>query len=159
VGAAFVLAGAVFALGQKPAPDAKKRVKDAAPVIRLDLLAAVRSGPTPFLRDIFQPQGSAAGGPAAMPVVFGGPVRPVTVPTGETLAEDTAALPNVRYVGFVRSQGRFLALILVDGQAGALAEGDMAGTAGKVVKITAAEIEIQGADGKSLKFALEGERK
>jgi hypothetical protein len=157
--AAFVLAGTIFALGQKPAPDARKRAKDAAPVVRLDLLAVVRSGPTPFLRDIFQPQGPGAGGPAAMPVVLGGPVRPVIVPEGGNPADEAAALPNIRYVGFVRSKGRFLALVLIDGQAGALAEGDMAGAAGKIVKITAAEIEIQGADGKSLKFALEGERK
>jgi hypothetical protein len=94
-----------------------------------------------------------------MPVVLGGALRPVPVPAVENPADVAAAPPSVRYVGFVRSQGRFMALVLVDGQAGALAEGDMAGTVGKVVKITATEIEILGADGNSLKFALEGERK
>ena len=158
-GAAIVLAAAVFAGGQKPAPAAKKPAKAAGPLVRLDLLAAVRSGPTPFFRDIFLPQGPGSEGPAATPVVLGGSIRPGIVPAEENPAEGVAPLPAVRYVGFVRSQGRFLALVLVDGQAAALAEGESAGAAGKVIKITAAEIEIQGADGKSQKFALEGERK
>ena len=159
IAAAFLLVLAVFALGQKPVPDAKKRSKDPGPLIRLDLLSTVRSGPLPLLRDIFLPRGPGSDGPGAMPVVLGGPVRPAIVPAGENPADEAALLPTIRYVGFVRSQGRFLALVLVDGQAAALAEGDLAGAAGKVVKISAAEIEIQGADGKSLKFALEGERK
>lgn len=159
LGAAAVLAAVVFAVGQKPAPDAKKPAKAAGPLVRLDLLAAVRSGPTPLLRDLFLPQGPGSEGSAAMPVVLGGPVRPGLVPAGENPAEGEAPPPVVRYVGFVRSQGRFLALVLIDGQAAALAEGEAAGAAGRIVKITAGEIEIQGADGKSQKFALEGERK
>jgi hypothetical protein len=159
IGAAVVLAGAILAFGQKPAPAAKKRAPAAGPLVRLDLLAAARSGPLPFLRDIFLPQGPGAEGAAAIPVVLGGPVRPVPVPAVENPGDEAAAPPTARYVGFVRSQGRFMALVLIDGQAVALAEGDTAGAVGKVVKISAAEIEIQGADGKSLKFALEGERK
>ena len=158
IGAAVVLAGAAFAVAQKPALEARKRAKDAGPLVRLDLLAAARSGPMPLLRDIFLPGGPGSEGPAAMPVTFGGPVRPVALPP-EPPAEEAIPVPLLHYVGFVRAQGRFLALVLIDGQAEALAEGDMAGTVGKVVKITAVEIEIQGADGKSLKFALEGERK
>jgi hypothetical protein len=159
MGTAVILAAAAFAVGQKPAPGVRKAAKDAGPLIRLDLLAAVRSGPMPLLRDIFLPRGPGSEGPAALPVALGGPVRPGAVPAIENPAEEAAPPPTVRYIGFVRSPSRFLALVLVDGQAAALAEGDTAGAAGKIVKITATEIEIQGADGKSLKFALEGERK
>jgi hypothetical protein len=159
MGAAVVLAAAAFAVGQKPAPVAKTPAKVAEPLVRLDLLAAVRSGPTPFLRDLFLPQGPGSEGLAAMPAVLGDPVRPGLVPGGENPADEAAPPPVLRYVGFVRSQGRFLALVLIDGQAVALAEGEAAGAVGRIVKITAGEIEVQGADGKSQKFALEGERK
>ena len=158
---AAVLAAAVSGASQTHAPILKKPpvAKAAGPLVRKDLLASVRREAAPFRRDLFLPQGPGSESLNAMPGVLGGQVRPGIVPAGETPAEGEAPLPTVRYVGFVRAQGRFLALVLVDGQAAALAEGDTAGAAGKVVKITAVEIEIQGADGISLKFALEGERK
>jgi hypothetical protein len=153
-----VLAGASFASAQKTAPPAKKpaAAKPFGPLIRKDLLAALRTTPSPVRRNIFLPQG--AGAPIVLPAALGGRPRPAVAPEEETPVDEAPPL-IVRYVGFVRSQGKFLALVLVDGQAAALAEGDQAGAAGKVVRITAGEIEIQGSDGKSLKVPLEGERK
>jgi len=158
---AAILAAAAFGASQTSAPTLKKPpvAKAAGPLVRKDLLAALRSAAAPVRRDLFLPQELGSDALNAMPVVLGGAIRPGIVPAGENPVEGEAPPPTVRYVGFVRAQGRFLALVLVDGQAAALAEGETAGSAGKVVKITAAEIEIQGAEGKSLKFALEGERK
>jgi len=153
-----VLAAAPAASAQNAALPAKKpaAAKPSGPLIRKDLLAALRTAPASLRRDLFLPQGPGA--PLALPTLLGGRPRPAAAPVEEKPADEAPPV-LVRYVGFIRSQGKFLALVLIDGQAAALAEGDLAGTVGKVVRIAAGEIEIQGADGKPLKIALEGERK
>ena len=155
-----VLAAASGASAQTAAPRAKKQAaaRPSGPLIRKDLLASLRTVPSPVRRDIFLPQGPGAEAPLALPTLLGGRPRPAAAPVEEKPVDEAPPV-LVRYVGFIRSQGKFLALVLIDGQAAALAEGDLAGTVGKVVRIAAGEIEIQGADGKPLKIALEGERK
>ena len=155
-----VLAAAPAASAQNAALPAKKpaAAKPSGPLIRKDLLAALRTAPASLRRDLFLPQGPGAEAPLALPTLLGGRPRPAAAPVEEKPADEAPPV-LVRYVGFIRSQGKFLALVLIDGQAAALAEGDLAGTVGKVVRIAAGEIEIQGNDGKPLKIALEGERK
>jgi len=155
-----VLAATSGASAQTAAPRAKKQAaaRPSGPLIRKDLLASLRTVPSPVRRDIFLPQGAGAETLLVLPTLPGGRPRPAAAPEEEKPAGEVAAVV-VRYVGFVRASGKFLALVLIDGQAAALAEGDEAGAAGKVIRIAAGEIEIQGADGKSLKLPLEGERK
>jgi len=150
------------ASGQSAAPAAKKpaAAKPSGPLVRKDLLAARRAAPAPLRRDIFLPQGPGAESPLVLASPMGARPRPAAATAaGEEMPADEAPAVAVRYVGFIRSQGKFLALVLIDGQAAALAEGEEAGAAGRLVRIAAAEIEIQGPDGKVQKVALEGERK
>ena len=49
-----------------------------------------------------------------------------------------------------------MALVLIDGQAQAVEEGDKVGAGYTVARITLKEIEIQAPDGTTLKFAWSG---
>jgi hypothetical protein len=124
----------------------------------------------PFLgakRDPFIPGAIAAAEPAIPH--FGAP--PPRLPSGQPVpgikpgaegAVEAGAPPppvNVRYVGFIQGKEKFLAIILFNGQAMAVAAGETLGDVWKVEKVGPAEIEILGPDGTAIKFALEGERK
>jgi hypothetical protein len=159
-----ILAAALAGFGLMAAPQSAAPAKKAAPakpsgpLLRKDLLAGARVGVSAVRRDIFLPQGPGADMPIVMSLPMGARPRPVAADEEMTPAEE--APPVVfRYVGFIRAQGKFLALVLIDGQSAALAEGDPAGAAGRIVRIAANEIEILGPDGKSFKLPLEGERK
>jgi hypothetical protein len=157
---AAALAGfGLAAVAQSGAPAKKAAAaKPSGPLLRKDLLAGVRVGVSPFRRDIFLPQGPGAGMPLVLASPMGAPPRPAASAVDEKPAEEAPPVA-VRYVGFIRAQGKFLALVLIDGQSAALAEGDEAGAAGRIVRIASNEIEILGPDGKSFKLPLEGERK
>ena len=64
----------------------------------------------------------------------------------------------MRYIGFSRSAAsqKIVALVVVDGRAEAVAEGDTVGGGYKVVRITLKEIEILAPDGTTLQFAWTG---
>lgn len=159
--AAAALVGAGAAGSQTAAPSKKAAAaKPAGPVLRKDLLAGLRTVAAPVRRDIFMPQGPGAEAPLVLASPMGArPRAAAPEAAGEQAPAEDAPAVAVRYVGFIRSQDKYLALVLIDGQSAALAEGDQAGAAGRVVRIAATEIEILGPDGKTLKLPLEGERK
>ena len=167
----LVLAAVLSASGQsapaRPGKGGPAPVR--GPLLRMDLLGRHPAVPVPVKRDPFVaggPSGEAAEGAMPRPGAglsgrpfpggrLGG-AKPGLEPPAEAPAEPAL---NLRYVGFVRGKDRILALVLVNGQASAVGAGDILGDAWKVAAVTAAEIEIQGSDGATLKFALEGERK
>jgi hypothetical protein len=149
-----VLAGAaaVGAAGQKaadkPAPTAKS-------LIRKEWLKTPVEPPIPPRRDIFSPQGGEPAEAGSTPV---GPVHPGVKPA-ENIAEDAPAPAfALRYIGFSRSAAskKIVALVLIEGQAQAIEEGDTVGAGYKVAHITLKEIEIQAPDGTALTFAWAG---
>ncbi len=64
---------------------------------------------------------------------------------------------NLRYVGVIVSERRHIGLIILDGQALAVAEGEVVSEGVRIGKITAEEIEVILPDSSTRKFPLEGE--
>lgn len=63
---------------------------------------------------------------------------------------------NLRYLGYVQSAGKLVALIVFEGQLLAVEKGEMISEGVKVGEISPEEIEIIGPDSLSRKFSLEG---
>jgi len=116
-------------------------------LIRMELLLKKKRAFDFPKRDIFSPQGS-------LPRVSAGEDN-VEGSEGSTQQKGL----DFHYVGFIRSQQKYLGLILFEGQALTVSEGDVIGGGTKILKVTDKEIEILGPDGKTQKFALEGEGK
>jgi len=158
----WVLAGAGLVLGfgqDKPSTaDKAAAAKVTKPLIRMDLLQKKDREIAFAKRDIFLPESDfGSGGTSPAP---SGVRMAKAGAAGESATPEPQALSlNVRYLGFIQAKQKITALVLFDGQAVSVAEGDMLGSVWKVVKISAGLIEIQGEDGKSQTFALEGERK
>jgi len=149
----FLALGVCLGQGKKPA------AKPQAPLIRMDLIKKQEGDIAVVKRDIFVPQSAvpvfAGPTPAALHPGVKSPM-PEAKPVEEAPQEVTL---NLRYMGYIQGGQNFLALVLFENQASAVGVGELIGQAWKVIRVEAAEIEVQGQDGKTYKFALEGERK
>jgi hypothetical protein len=76
---------------------------------------------------------------------------------GEVRREYSREYLDLRYIGYVRSGKRIVALVIFQGEALAVAEGEMIAEGITVKKIGLEEIEVVGPDSKSSMFLLEGE--
>ena len=151
-GAVLAAVLAVSVSGQKPAP---KPSAPATPLIRMDWLKSPAGPFVPPRRDVFSPQGGAAMDEAGLPIR---PEQPGQQ-AAEKIAENAPAPAfTLRYIGFSRSAAskKIVALVLIEGQAQAVEEGDTVGAGYKVAHITLNEIEIQAPDGTALTFAWAG---
>ncbi|HEB34996.1 MAG TPA: hypothetical protein ENI18_04055 [Candidatus Aminicenantes bacterium] len=73
--------------------------------------------------------------------------------------EASSSLPlNVRYIGYVISDDKMVALIVFEGDALAVEKGEVISEGVKIGKITPEEIEIIGSDSQKRRYYLEGER-
>jgi len=164
----FVLTGGVlwsevFSLQAPASEPAKKNSPQAAPsLIRMELLPQKEVGPPPVERDIFAPfsppslSTSAATSDSAQ----------AAMSASRDLQETTAGeIPgwagnnlSLRYIGYVHSSQKTIALILLNGLALTVEEGDYLDSGIKVGKITAEEIVLIGPDGESSRFSLEGDK-
>jgi hypothetical protein len=158
--AAVLLAAALSTAGApslKKADAAKK--PDPAPLVRLDLLGVPPAEPAAPLRSIFSP-GRAVAAPESVP--------PTEVP--EATDEDKAGLEtptgtlieqpaiDLAYIGYVRSGRKIVALVVSDGLALAVAEGQEVFPGVKVEKIGPDRIEVVGPDGKRMSVLIQGEQ-
>lgn len=137
--------------------------QEAKSLIRMDLLRGLRGEQHQVLRNIFSPGSgvpAASASRASLPSMErgseeGGDFRP------EEEAKIEAPSPvfrvNLRYIGRISSAHRQIGLIILDGQALAVAEGEVVSEGIRVGKITAEEIEVILPDSSSRKFPLEGE--
>lgn len=148
----LALLGAGICLGQNK----KTQEKPSTPLIRMDLLRKKESDIAVVKRDIFVAQSSVSAMPMALPVAPG--ANPSSAET-KTSEEPQELALSLRYMGYIQGGQKFLALILFENQAMAVAEGELVGPAWKVIRIEPGTIELQGPDEKTQKFALEGERK
>lgn len=158
--AAALLAAALAAAGApalKNADTAKK--PDPAPLVRMDLLGVPPAAPAAPLRSIFSP-GRAVAAPES--------VRPTDVPVApdgkEPGLETPAGAPpeqpafDLTYIGYVRSGRKVVALVISEGQALAVAEGEEVVPGLKVDKIGSERIEVVGPDGKRMSVPIQGEQ-
>jgi len=65
---------------------------------------------------------------------------------------------NIRYIGYIHSGDRIVGLIIFEGNALAVENGEMISAGVKIGKITPEEIEIIGPDSEIRKYSLEGEK-
>ena len=78
--------------------------------------------------------------------------------TGGIQREQSGEYLDLRYIGYVRSGKKIVALVIFQGEALAVAEGEMIVEGITVKKIEMEEIEIIGPDSKTSMFSLEGEQ-
>ncbi|MCK4364290.1 MAG: hypothetical protein KAW85_05775, partial [Candidatus Aminicenantes bacterium] len=80
-------------------------------------------------------------------------------PTLLSKYEGSSSLPlNIRYIGYVISDDKMVALIVFEGDALAVESGEVISEGVKIGKITPEEIEIVGSDSQKRRYYLEGER-
>jgi hypothetical protein len=151
VGLAFLAAGAVLAQDQGPA-----RTEVPASLVRRDL---VRSSPPafpPLKRDLFSLQSALPGAAGGLDLGPGYVTAPPEKVEPEVPSRPAFAL---RYVGFIQNRARMkvVGLVMFEGQFLSVEAGDAVGPGWKVRRVTDKEVEVEGPDGASLVFALEGE--
>ena len=134
----------------------------ALPLVRMDLLKPGPSQATPSGRNIFSPRlaqserpvpaGPPAGGPGAAAAVPGAPseVQPAAAP---------AFSIDLRFIGFVDSPKtrKIIGLVIFQGQARAVVEGEVISEGVRIGKIGREEIEVVLPDSSTRTFSLEGE--
>jgi len=155
--AALAAAAVILAQDQTSVPS-----RGPAPLVRGDRVTFAPRVFTPPKRDLFtiQTYVSAAGtGPAAA-----GPGYVTAPPAKETAEEDKpeeAPKPVfvLRYVGFVQNRARtkFVGLVMFEGRPLSVETNDVIGPGWKVRRLSEKEIEVEGPDGTTQVFALEGE--
>ncbi len=132
-------------------------------LIRMDLLKRNKQPLKPPLRNIFAPnrggiQPARPGRPGGADQAEG---EDPDEDAGSTPAEDVLpkglARVNLRYIGYVRSAERTIAVIMFQGQPLAVHAGEMIEEGVTIVAITPEELVFQGADNVSRTVALEGE--
>jgi hypothetical protein len=157
---AVILVGALLAAGASVGEKADAVKKpDPAPLVRVDLLKALPPEPAAPLRSIFSP-GRAVAVPEAVRLpdasaVPAGEERGLEAPP-ETAPEQPAS--DLAYVGYVRSGRKVVALVISEGQALAVAEGEEIVPGLKVEKIGPDRIDVVGPDGKRMSVPIQGEQ-
>lgn len=130
-------------------------------LIRIDLLPQAKKIPPAVHRNIFSPQIFSASGSVASlekkePI---GERREInSKEEKEKTANQSDYFLSFRYIGYVHSAHKTIALIIVNGLAMAVEEGEYVLPDFKVVKIRPEEIIIAGPDKGEIRFSLEGER-
>jgi len=123
-------------------------------LIRKDLLYEKRRNLNPPIRNIFSPQRIRAPESGLLPgEVEGDPGETGTKP-GEKALD---VMANIRYIGYIQSGHRIVALIIFEEEALAVEEGEMISQDVRVGKVTPEEIELMGPDSKKRNYSLEGE--
>jgi hypothetical protein len=145
----------------EPAPKtaAAKEVKS---LLRKDLLQVKKQDAAPPMRSIFAPRaGSIRPGDVALP---GKPLPAMDFQAADESAatDETAEAPpvmtiNLRYIGFIKSPRRLVALVIFEGRAIAVVEGDVVGEGIRIGKVTRQQIEVVLPDSSTRTFSLEGE--
>lgn len=141
----------------KPAPSEEQKS-----LIRMDLLQLRKEETSLPQRNIFAPRAAASG--AVDITRQGAPVPTLANPdqVSPALPEGQEAAPpvqsvNLRYIGFIESARRMIALVLIEGRAVAVSEGEVVSEGVRVGKITREQVEIILADSSTRAFSLEGE--
>ncbi len=132
--------------------------------IRKDLLRKSSSEEDlqPPIRNIFSPRRS--GSPGSGRNYVGADPGSInvdgTIESKEAAAaaeEEYAPVIDIRYIGYIRSQLRTVALVMFEGEAMAVKAGEIIADGVKIVKITPAEISYLGPDSLTKTVSLEGE--
>ena len=135
--------------------DPEKEVKS---LIKKDLLFKKRKKLDPPRRNIFSIRRSEIRNTKINPVVPEKDTQELKALITET-ERISSRLLNIRYVGYIVSGEKIVALIFFEENVLAVEEGEVIAEGVEVEKITPVEIEIIGPDSKKRKYPLEGEDK
>lgn len=126
-------------------------------LIHKELLAITRREPDLPQRNIFAPRLSKIkNSQLAMDTSFNSQSLKMTKPSK---ASGVSSSPlDLRYVGYIDNGEKVVGLIIFEGQAVAVQEGDKLNEEIKVGKITTKEIEIIGPDSYHQQYSLQGEK-
>lgn len=143
-------------------PEAKKdQPSKISSLIKIELLSKTQKIPPPVLRNIFSPQlpsSSASLASSGKPEPIGGPMEISSKEGKEEGANQSHYFLSLRYIGYVYSSKKTIALVIVEGLTMAVEEGEYVWPEFKVIKITPEEIVIAGPDKGEIRFSLEGEK-
>lgn len=126
-------------------------------LIRKEWLRTDVPPPSPPRRDIFSTRTVSAANPARAAEILS-PAGRMAAEKADEIAPEAAPAFDLRYFGysFNSSRKKIVGLVLLNGQAVAVEEGDTPVSGFKITAITRKAVEIVGPDGKILTFALQG---
>ncbi len=149
------LAGVFCLWGQqKKNPDEKKETEAPKSLIRKDLLIKEEDAPQHPRRNIFSPRGTAVREEDVATLVSPREMREQEATTDE---ETPFFDVSLRYIGYIDTGQRIVALIIFEGEAVAVEEGEMISEHYKLGKVTRDTLSIIGPGGEIKDFPLEGE--
>ncbi|MGB7296477.1 MAG: hypothetical protein WBC70_12890 [Candidatus Aminicenantales bacterium] len=161
--AALALAvGSSMAQTQTRPPDTPSLLEGINKLLRMDLLERPQEEMIPPRRNIFAP-GAKLSRPEDMAVQQSQQWAPddhdveTPVPAAELIAAPPLWTVNLRYIGFIESSRRMIALVVFEGQAVAVVEGEVVGEGMRIGKITREQVEVVLPDSSTRLFSLEGE--
>lgn len=137
----------------------KPKAKETKSLIRKELLLKERKKLEPPRRIIFSPRSLGLSESQVNSFRTGQNLPESSPETPAALSENRSLAPsNIRYIGYIHSEGKIVGLIFFEGIALAVEEGEMISAGVKIGKITLKEIEIIGPDSEIRKYSLEGEK-
>lgn len=150
----------LFLAGQERAGPAPVSGKEGESLIRKELFHQTSPERGLPRRNIFSPR-SSSGPFGSSAVQIPGQTQAELSLGEEASAEEKTRPPEfslaLRYIGYIVSARQTIGLIFLDGQAQAVAEGEVIREGIRVGKITSVEIEVIFPDSTTKKFPLEGE--
>jgi len=129
-------------------------------LIRKDLLKEKPVELGPPLRDIFSPR-TAFAPPGISPPGEppGGRITDAEKPETPPAMEPAEHSLDLSYIGYVQSAHKMIALVILEGQALAVSEGEEVLPGVKVEKVTTDRVDLIGPDAKRSSFPRQGEQK
>jgi hypothetical protein len=144
------LSCASLAQEKNPEQDSEKEAKS---LIRKDLLQIKREDPKLPGRNIFTPQSRGMSGE----VIQSLEISPSLQEGASAEVMDSSFSLDLRYIGYVDSGQKMVALVIFEGEAIAVQRGEKISEQYTVEEITTENIEIIGPGGEKKKIPLEGE--
>ena len=146
----------VFCLGgiEEKKADEKPEIKGKKSLIRKDLLTIKKDAPKRPRRNIFSPRGIVVTEEDVSSLISPRDFEEQDAATGEEMPFTEMSL---RYIGYVDTGERIVALVIFEGEAVAVEEGEMISEQYKVGKVTRDKLNIIGPGGEIKEFPLEGE--
>jgi hypothetical protein len=160
----IILTGLVILLstGTRGQNQAQEAAEPEKPLLRIDLLQTLDRELKPPTRNIFSPEKART--QTVQPNIPGldpsGQTGTDVSPTegGMEVNEAANASINLSYKGFVRAGERFVALVMYEGMAMAVLQGDFIAEGVEIGTITPEEIEVIGPSADRQKFPIEGDQ-
>lgn len=150
-------ASLLFAQVQEKSQKTESAKGSAGSFIRMDLLSMEKKPMPPPKRNIFT-MGRASAEEELNPEALEARMEEIrNSQSTQTQGEEMSSSLNLRYLGYVLSGRKIVGLIVFEGEALAVVEGDLITDGYTVGRINPEEIEVFGPDSKPEMFSIEGE--